>query len=125
MNHRQSELSFSHVVAGGFTDVAIGKIVEDVITNLEANANELAELRGFFHVCCITAGRYGSEACAGSEKCCSFVVNDVEVGFFANFLVTDDGELRNLTFRERPAKTRNDTNNFHILCFSRIQQRKR
>ena len=103
---RQGQLAFGHVVARGFPDGGLLVVVEDVVADLEADADDLAEFArrsGNFRR---GARGDGAQFGAGGEEGRCLLADDGKVCLLAHGLGMDVRQLQNFALGERFAQLR-------------------
>ena len=100
---RQGQLALMHVVAGGFAGIVV-VVVEDIITYLEAESDDVAEAVHLFHGIVAGARGDGTDARGSREERGCLKADDMVVFLLAEISVLRIEELQELTLAKLLAK---------------------
>ena len=88
MEQRERHLSFTEVVAGGFPDFLVGEIIENIILDLEAEAEQAGIFPQCLEALVVNSHSIGAYFHTGYEKRCRLAVDDIEICLFVKLVVS-------------------------------------
>ena len=121
----ERQLSFSHIVARRLADFGRVVIVEDVVANLESDAEILTEQLRSLHILLRSARRERTDAGTSLEESRRLLLYHVVVDILRDVLASDVRELQNLAVGERASEFGKIGNDLLRVGASHAKQRRR